>query len=62
MVKEAIEAGRYKTKLYKDHPKIQILTVEGLLSGKERLDAPPQANPFAKAEREGKAEKQEKIL
>jgi site-specific DNA-methyltransferase (adenine-specific) len=63
MVKEAVEAGRYKTKLYqKEHPKIQILTVEGLLSGKERLDAPPQANPFAKAEREGKAEKQEEML
>jgi hypothetical protein len=61
-VKEAIEAGRYKTKLYKDHPKIQILTVEGLLSGKERLGVPPQANPFAKAEREGKAEKQEEML
>jgi hypothetical protein len=53
---------RYKTKLFKDRPKIQILTVERLLSGKERLDAPPQANPFAKAEREGKAEKQEEML
>lgn len=28
---------------------------EGLLAGTERLDAPPQANPFAKAEREVKA-------
>ena len=63
MMKEAIEAGNYMTKLYhKEHPKIQILTVEGLLSGKERLDAPPQANPFAKAEREAKAEKQEEML
>jgi hypothetical protein len=32
------------------------------VSGKERLDAPPQANPFVKAEREGKAEKQEEML
>ncbi|MGD1018998.1 MAG: hypothetical protein ABSA12_06735 [Verrucomicrobiia bacterium] len=39
-----------------------LLTVEGLLSSKERLDTPPQANPFAKAEREGKAEKQEEML
>ena len=39
-----------------DYPKIQILTVEGLLAGTERLEAPPQANPFAKAEREKKAE------
>ncbi len=62
MVKEAIEAGKYKTKHFGEHHKIQILTVEGLLAGKERLDAPTQANPFAKAEREGKAEKQAEML
>jgi DNA modification methylase len=63
MVRESVGAGRYKTKLYqKEYPKIQILTVEGLLNGTERLEAPPQANPFAKAEREGKAEKQEEML
>lgn len=62
MVKEAIEAGRYTTKLYKDHPRIQILTVAGLLAGTERLDAPPQANPFTKAEREGNLEKQQEIF
>ena len=45
---EAVEAGRYESKLWhdKDDPKIQILTVEGLLSGKERVDAPSQVNPF----------------
>jgi hypothetical protein len=42
--------------------KIQILTVEGLLADTERLEAPPQANPFAKAEREVKAGKQEEML
>src|SRR5438552_16572760 len=63
MVKEAVEAGRYKAKLYqKEFPKIQILTVEDLLTGKKRLEAPPQANPFAKAEREAKQEKQEEML
>ena len=63
MVKEAVEAGRFKTKFYhKEHPKIQVLTVEGLLSGKVRLDTPPQANPFAKAEREGKPEEQGEML
>jgi site-specific DNA-methyltransferase (adenine-specific) len=63
MIKEAVEAGRYKAKLYqKEFPKIQILTIEDLLTGKKRLEAPPQANPFAKAEREGKAEKQEEML
>jgi hypothetical protein len=29
---------------------------------RHRLDAPPQANPFAKAEREAKPEKQEEML
>jgi hypothetical protein len=63
MVKEAIDAGRYTAKLYqKEYPKIQILTVEGLLAGTERLEAPHQANPFAKAEREVKPEKQEEML
>jgi len=63
MVRESVGAGRYKTKLYqKEYPKIQILTVEGLLNGTERLEVPPQANPFAKAEREGKAEKQDEML
>jgi hypothetical protein len=43
-------------KLYqKEYPKIQILTVEGLLNGTERLEVAPQANPFAEAEREVKA-------
>ncbi|MCX7015905.1 MAG: DNA methyltransferase [Candidatus Sumerlaeota bacterium] len=51
---EAAEAGRYVPKLYssKNYPRIQILTIEGLLAGTERLDAPPQFNLFAKAERE----------
>ena len=63
MVRESIGAGRYKTKLYqKEYPKIQILTVEGILNGTERLEAPPQANPFAKAEREAKQQKQEEML
>jgi site-specific DNA-methyltransferase (adenine-specific) len=58
---EAAEAGRFTSKLWhdKDYPKIQILTIEGLLNGRERADAPPQGNPFAKAQREGKPEKQD---
>jgi DNA modification methylase len=64
MREEAADAGRYESKVWhdKDYPKIQILTVEGLLAGTERLDAPPQANPFGKAEREAKPEKQEEML
>jgi site-specific DNA-methyltransferase (adenine-specific) len=64
MREEAADAGRYTSKLWhkKDYPKIQILTIEGLLNGKERVDSPPQDNPFAKAEREAKQEKQEEML
>lgn len=60
MREEAAEAGRYESKLWhqKDYPKIQLLTVEGLLSGAERVDAPPQQNPFAKARRETVSPKQ----
>jgi 16S rRNA G966 N2-methylase RsmD len=46
----------------KDYPKIQILTIEGLLDGTERVEAPPQDNPFAKAQREPKPEKQQEML
>lgn len=61
---EAADAGRYTSKLWhdKDYPKIQILTVEGLLSGTERIDAPPQINPFAMAARESSREKQTEML
>jgi site-specific DNA-methyltransferase (adenine-specific) len=64
MREEAADAGRFKSKIWhdKDYPKIQILTIEGLMSGKERVEAPPQMNPFAKAQREGKREKQSELL
>jgi DNA modification methylase len=61
---EAADAGRYTSKLWhdKDYPRIQILTVEGLLNGTERVDAPPQLNPFAMAVREPAREKQSEML
>ncbi|HEY3931551.1 MAG TPA: restriction endonuclease [Verrucomicrobiae bacterium] len=64
MREEAADAGRYESKLWhdKDYPKIQILTIEGLLSSKERVEAPPQLNPFAKAQRESKGEKQSELI
>jgi site-specific DNA-methyltransferase (adenine-specific) len=64
MREEAADAGRYESKLWhdKDYPKIQLLTIEGLLNGKERVEAPPQMNPFAKAQREGKPEKQTELI
>jgi len=61
---EAADAGRYTSKLWhdKDYPRIQILTVEGLLNGTERVDAPPQINLFAMAARESAREKQTEML
>ena len=60
---EAADAGRYTSKLWhdKDYPRIQILTVEELLSGAERVDA-PQINLFAMAARESSREKQTEML
>ena len=64
MREEAAEAGRFTSTIWhdKDYPKIQLLTIEGLLSGREGVEAPPQMNPFAKAQREGKAEQQTEML
>ena len=61
---EAADAGRYTSKLWhdKDYPKIQVLTVEGLLDGNERVDPPPQINPFAMAAREEKRHQQAEML
>jgi hypothetical protein len=61
---EAADAGRFVSKLWhdKDYAKIQILTVEGLLNGTERVDAPPQLNPFAMAARESVVHKQSELL
>ena len=61
---EAADAGRYSSKLWhdKDYPRIQILTVEGLLNKTERIDAPPQLNPFAMAAREQKKNEQAEML
>jgi hypothetical protein len=58
------DGGRFTSKVWhdKDYPRIQILTVEGLLDGTERIDAPPQLNPFAMAAREPAREKQTEML
>jgi hypothetical protein len=56
---EAASAGRFESKLWqKDYPKIQVVTIEGLLTGTERIDAPSQINPFAMAVRELAGHKQ----
>lgn len=57
-------AGHYESKLCcdKDYRKIQPLTIQGLLNSKERSDAPPRMNPFAKAQRETKPEQQRDLI
>ena len=40
----------------------QVASNSGRSNGPERMDARPQMNPFAKAQREGKPEKQSKLL
>ena len=49
---EAVSAGFYHSALWeKDYPKIQILTVEELLAGKQPALPPFAAGGFAKAPR-----------
>lgn len=48
----------------RDYPKVQVLTVEGLLSGTERLEMPQFAAAdltFKKAKKEVKKAEQEKL-
>ena len=61
MIKEAVTAGFYDSPKG-EVPKIQILTVEGLISGSERpqyYDISSGAHNFKKAKKEGKKAKQE---
>jgi DNA modification methylase len=59
MVKEAAAAGHYESPHHGDFPKIQILTIEGLLNGTERAKFPDmsfgdQTFKAAKAEKKNK--------
>jgi site-specific DNA-methyltransferase (adenine-specific) len=60
---EAVSAGFYHSDRWqKDYPKIQILTVEELLGGKQPSLPPFSAGGFAKAPRIGKAEGEQREL
>jgi hypothetical protein len=60
---EATSAGLFESKLWqKDYAKIQVITIEGLLSGSERIDVPGQLNPFSMAARESVAHQQTEML
>jgi site-specific DNA-methyltransferase (adenine-specific) len=52
MVTEAASAGFYESPGWnRRYPKLQILTIEGLLGGVERLERPPMAVTFKQAQR-----------
>jgi DNA modification methylase len=64
MITEAVSAGFYKS-LKGDVPKIQILTIEGLMSGKERpqyFDISSGVHNFKKAKVEKQKVEQKKLL
>ena len=53
MKSEAASAGFYASPGWgRDYPRLQILTVEGLLAGVERLERPPAAVTFRQAQKE----------
>jgi len=63
MKAEAAAAGYYKPKEWnRSYPRLQILTVEGLLAGVERLDMPPSVTTFKTAPKEKSAPAEQKPL
>ncbi|HLX81609.1 MAG TPA: DNA methyltransferase [Burkholderiales bacterium] len=65
MIKEAASAGFYESPLHGDYPCLQILTVEGLLEGKESAKFPDMAyggQTFKKAKAENKTKDQGKLF
>ena len=65
MIKEAASAGFYESPHHVDFPRLQILTVEGLLEGKEVAKFPDMAyggQTFKKAKVEGKTKDQGKLF
>jgi site-specific DNA-methyltransferase (adenine-specific) len=65
MIAEAAAAGHYESPHHGDFPKIQILTIEGLLSGKERPNFPDLSRgeqTFKKAKREETKTDQTKLF
>lgn len=56
MITEAASAGFYKSPGWnKDYPRIQLITIEELMSGK-KIDAPPQSASYKQAAFMGKAD------
>lgn len=65
MIKEAASAGMYESPHHGAFPKLQILTIEGLLSGKERAEYPDMAygaQTFKHAKTENQKTDQQKLF
>ena len=65
MIKEAASAGMYESPHHGAFPKLQILTIEGLLSGKERAQFPDMAygaQTFKHAKKEEGVEQQKGLF
>ena len=65
MEKEAASAGFYESPHHGAFPKIQILTIEGLLDGSERAEFPDMAmggQTFKKAKAQAKSGNQSKLF
>jgi hypothetical protein len=63
MVKDAASAGFYESATGKKYPRVQLLTIEGLLPGKQRAEHPDHAPDlnFKKAKAESNAAQKELI-
>ncbi len=63
MVKDAASAGFYESATGKKYPRVQLLTIEGLLSGKHRAEHPDHAPDlnFKKAKAESNAAQKDLI-
>ena len=61
MLKEAAEAGFYESKLWgQQYPRVQIFTIEQLLSG-AKVEMPPQHGTFKQAERQKSKDQPEQL-
>ena len=63
MIADAASAGFYESASGKKYPRVQLLTIEGLLSGKQRAEHPDHAPDlnFKKAKAESNAAQKELI-
>jgi site-specific DNA-methyltransferase (adenine-specific) len=64
MIKEAASAGFYEAKYYagREYPRIQVLTIEELLSGKRLLYPSLKEVTFKQAERKSKNRDKQRAL